>query len=81
VSFHLLGGKVDNKKDSLVGRDKDDDKPNMKDYFVVKERGMAYFHEQNWDKALYYLQAAKKLKGFGWLSSKIAECEANAKKE
>ncbi len=84
VSFELLGIEAGVKplgKDvtstAKVGRDVDDDKPNMKDYTVVKDRAMSFFKEEDWEKALYYFQAAHKLKSFGWLNGKIAQCKKN----
>ena len=82
VSFELVKEEV---KPIIVtpvvekqGRAVDDDKPNMKDYNVVKDRAMEYFREENWDKALYYLEAAHRLKSFGWLTGKINKCKNNA---
>lgn len=78
VSFELAGGQT--KSDipkAKPGREKGDDKPNMNDYLAVKERGMELFKEENWDKAIYYFQAAYKLKSHGWLNGKINTCRKN----
>ncbi len=84
VSFERLGMEASikaTKKDMPItakaGRDVDDDKPNMKDYVVVKDRAMSFFKDEEWEKALYYFQAAHKLKSFGWLNGKIAQCKKN----
>lgn len=63
------------------GRDDDDDKPNMKDYNTVKNRAVELFNEEDWDKALYYFNAAYKLKSFGWLVGKINKCKKNIEAE
>lgn len=60
------------------GRAEDDDKPKMKDYSDLKDAGMRYFKEENWDRAIYYFEEAHKLKSFGWLNGKIAQCKKNA---
>jgi len=83
VSFELanpveVAKPIDNLKPAEKGRDVDDDKPNMKDYNIVKDRANEYFREENWDKALYYFEAAKKLKSFGWLVGRINKCKKNA---
>ncbi len=86
VGFELVdGSQVENndvpKSDAPIdgaGRDKDDDKPKMRDYTVVKDRAMDYFREENWDKALYYFQVAHKLKGHAWLVGKMTLCKKNA---
>lgn len=60
------------------GREEKDDKPNMKDYNVVKDMGMMYFKEEKWEKALYYFEAAYKLKSHAWLNGKISRCKKYA---
>ncbi len=59
------------------GRVEDDDKPKMKDYNSLKDAGTKYFNEENWDRALYYYEAAYKLKSFGWLVGKMNKCKKN----
>jgi len=79
TSFELAGKKEKEKKEfDTPGRKEGDDKPNMKDYNVVKDRGMQLFKEEKWEKALYYFETAYKLKGFNWLGSKISQCKKNA---
>lgn len=65
----------------LPGRAADDDKPNMNDYNALKEAGMKSFKAEDWDKAIYFFQEAFKLKSFGWLNGKIAQCRKNIKLE
>ena len=81
VSFILASEVEKEVKVDVAGRDDDDDKPNMKDYNVVKDMAMSYFREENWEKALYYLEAASKIKNFGWLNGKINQCRRNIKAE
>ena len=65
-------------EEDTKGREETDDKPNMKDYNVVKDMGMMYFKEEKWEKALYYFEAAYKLKSHAWLSGKINTCKKYA---
>jgi hypothetical protein len=72
---------IKDEKENIVpikGRAKDDDKPMMKDYNLLKEKANIYFRNEDWSKALYYYQACFKLKSHGWLSGKIAKCKENA---
>lgn len=83
ISFHpineVVAVKAAKVTDAIPGRDADDDKPDMKNYGLVKDRAMDYFREENWDRALYYFKAAHKLKSFSWLNGKITKCERNLK--
>ncbi len=74
VSFEVMS----EQKPVQEGRDEDDDKPNMKDYNVVKELAMDHFRKEEWEKALYYFEIAYKLKSHGWISGKINTCKKNA---
>lgn len=84
VSFERMGMEesikaLEKKPIAKPGRDDDDDKPNMKDYSIVKDRAMQFFKDEDWQKALYYFEAAHKLKSFGWLNGKINQCKKNIK--
>lgn len=69
------------KQEDKAGREPDDDKPDMKNYPIVKQRAMDYFHEENWDKSLYYFEMLYKIKTFGWIANKMAQCKKNAAAE
>jgi len=56
-----------------------DTKPNMEDYDIVKGKAMEYFKEENWEKSLYYFEAAHRLKSFSWITGKINKCKKNIK--
>lgn len=77
----LVEAKSPEKREDKAGRDPNDDKPDMKDYVVVKQRAMDYFHEENWDKSLHYLEMLYKIKTFGWIASKMGQCKKNAAAE
>ena len=76
VSFELKAEK--SQIADKAGRSVDDDKPNMKDYNVVKDMAMEYFKQENWDKALYYFERAYELKSHAWLVGKITKCKQYA---
>ena len=77
VSFEPIIDKPKVESD-MPGRAEEDDKPKMKDYNDLKDAGMRCFKDEDWDKAIYYFEEAHKLKSFGWLNGKIAQCKKNA---
>lgn len=80
VSFEKIEKKTIPKID-LPGREKDDDKPKMKDYNDIKDLAMSHFKKEEWEKAKYYFEEARKLKSFGWLNGKINECVRQLEKK
>lgn len=83
ATFHLTDSKGDDVKEIIAekvskpGREKDDDKPKMKDYEELKDKAVAHFRKEEWEKAKYYFEEARKLKNHGWLSGKINTCIKN----
>ena len=78
VTFHLKEEEEQKPLEDKPGREPDDDKPLLKDYQTLKDRGMEFFKEENWDKALYYFELAAQIKNYGWLNGKINVCKRNA---